>query len=128
MSQSQFKQKSCVRLTNAIFYAYHGVGKAEHKVGARYEVDAEVYFDFTEAGKNDKLSQTVDYERVYSAISQVVTSKKFYLIEAVAKKIADGLITDFSIISSLRVKVRKRNPPIGGVCDYAEADYFVERT
>ncbi|MFN3385766.1 MAG: dihydroneopterin aldolase [Candidatus Thermochlorobacter sp.] len=119
--------RSCVRLKNAIFYAYHGVGEAEHKVGARYEVDAELYFDFSAAGQTDSLRQTVDYEQVYARISKVITSRKFYLIEAVAKKIADELMLDFPILESVHIKVRKRNPPVGGVCDFAEADYFLER-
>ncbi len=119
--------RSCVRLKNAIFYAYHGVGEAEHKVGARYEVDAELYFDFSTAGQTDSLRQTVDYEQVYSKISKVITSRKFYLIEAVAKKIADELMQDFPILEAVHIKVRKRNPPVGGVCDFAEADYFLQR-
>lgn len=120
--------RSCVRLSNAIFYAYHGVGKAEHKVGARYEVDAELYFDFSAAGQTDSLKKTVDYEQVYAKISKVITSRKFYLIEAVAKKIADELMDDFPILDSVHIRVRKRNPPVGGVCDFAEADYFTSRT
>lgn len=119
--------RSCVRLKNAIFYAYHGVGEAEHKVGARYEVDAELYFDFSAAGETDSLRQTVDYEKVYGRISKVITSRKFYLIEAVAKTIADELMRDFPILESVHIRVRKRNPPVGGVCDFAEADYFLER-
>ncbi len=119
--------RSCVRLKNAIFYAYHGVGEAEHKVGARYEVDAELYFDFSVAGQTDSLRQTVDYEQVYGKISKVITSRKFYLIEAVAKKIADELMQDFPILDAVHIKVRKRNPPVGGVCDFAEADYFLQR-
>jgi 7,8-dihydroneopterin aldolase/epimerase/oxygenase len=119
--------KSYVRLMNAIFYAHHGVSKAEHKVGARYEVDAELELDFSDAGKTDKLSRTVDYAEVYAKIRDVITPNKFYLIEAVAERIASELLTDFAALRSVRIRVRKRNPPVGGVCDYAEADYFVER-
>jgi dihydroneopterin aldolase len=124
---SSLKITSKVRLTNSIFYAHHGVSKAEHEVGARYEVDAELEFDFSEAGKTDKLQKTIDYELVYSKIRDVITSRKFYLIETVAKLIADELIDEFEILHSVGIKVRKRNPPVGGVCDYAEADYTVCR-
>ncbi|MGQ9805120.1 MAG: dihydroneopterin aldolase [Chlorobiales bacterium] len=121
------KQQSYVRLMNAVFYAHHGVYQAEHQVGARYEVDAELALDFTEAGATDKLAKTIDYEKVYAKIKEVLTGKKFYLIEAVAKTIADELLQDFEELESVRIRVRKRNPPVGGVCDYAEADYIVER-
>jgi 7,8-dihydroneopterin aldolase/epimerase/oxygenase len=121
------KVTSHVRLMNAIFYAHHGVTKEEHKVGARYEVDAELALDITDAGKSDKLGKTADYEKVYSKIREVITTNKFYLIESVAQRIAQGLLDDFPALMSVRIAVRKRNPPVGGVCDYAEADYQVER-
>jgi dihydroneopterin aldolase len=121
------KVSSSVRLSNAVFYAHHGVSKAEHEVGARYEVDTELFFDFSSAGETDKLQQTIDYEKVYATIHEVITAKKFYLIETVAKKISDQLMRDFSVLNSVRIKVRKRNPPVGGVCDYAEAEYFIQR-
>ncbi|MBC8044637.1 MAG: dihydroneopterin aldolase, partial [Rhizobacter sp.] len=66
-------------------------------------------------------------ERVYARIKDVLTMKKFYLIEAVAKKIGDELLQDFPVLESASIRVRKRNPPVGGVCDYAEADYTAER-
>lgn len=125
--RNSMKQKSYVRLMNAVFYAHHGVYQAEHQVGARYEVDAELAVDFTEAGATDKLAKTIDYEKVYAKIKEALTGKKFYLIEAVAKTIADELLQDFQNLESVRIRVRKRNPPVGGVCDYAEADYVVER-
>jgi 7,8-dihydroneopterin aldolase/epimerase/oxygenase len=121
------RKTSCVRLMNAVFYAHHGVRQVEHEVGARYEVDAELYLDITEAGETDELSKTVDYAVVYTKIREAVTAKKFFLIEAVAKKISDELLADFPNITSISVRVRKKNPPVGGVCDYAEAEYVVDR-
>lgn len=112
---------------NAVFYAHHGVNKVEHEVGARYEVDAELYLDITEAGETDELSKTVDYAVVYAKIREAVTAKKYFLIEAVAKKISDELLADFPNITSICIRVRKKNPPVGGVCDYAEAEYVVDR-
>ena len=117
------KSKGKIRLVNAIFYAHHGVSEAEHKVGARYEVDVELTYNFTEAGSTDSLSKTVDYEKVYKIMKEVITPKKYYLIEKVAKNIADELKKDFADIEEIKVKVRKRNPPVGGVCDYAEVEY-----
>ncbi|MDX2128241.1 MAG: dihydroneopterin aldolase [Chloroherpetonaceae bacterium] len=115
--------KGKIRLVNAIFYAHHGVSEAEHKVGARYEVDVELTYNFTEAGATDSLSKTVDYEKVYKIMKEVITPKKYYLIEKVAKNIAEELKKDFADIEEIKVKVRKRNPPVGGVCDYAEVEY-----
>jgi dihydroneopterin aldolase len=118
---------SCVRLTNIVFYAHHGVLKEEHTVGAKYEVDAELVFDFTDAAQNDDISKTVDYGAVYRKIRDALTHKRYFLIESVAYKIAHGLLDDFPVLDKVSIKVRKRNPPVDGICDYAEADYTIAR-
>ncbi len=120
--------RSCVRLTNIVFYAHHGVLKEEHTVGAKYEVDAELSFDFTDAAQHDDISKTVDYGAVYRKIREALTLKKYFLIEAVAFKIANDLMKDFIVLDEVSIKVRKRNPPVDGICDYAEADYSITRS
>ncbi len=110
-----------------VFYAHHGVLKEEHRVGAKYEVDAELYFEFTEAAKQDDITKTIDYGAVYRKISEALTERKFFLIEAVSYEIANDLLRDFAIIESLTIRVRKRNPPVDGICDYAEAEYSTSR-
>jgi dihydroneopterin aldolase len=118
---------SCVRLINIVFYAHHGVLKEEHTVGAKYEVDAELTFDFTDAAQNDDNTKTVDYGAVYKKIREALTLKKYFLIEAVAYEIANDLLRDFPVLEKVAIKVRKRNPPVDGICDYAEADYATMR-
>ncbi len=118
---------SCVRLVNIVFNSHHGVLKEEHTVGAKYEVDAELSFDFTDAAQKDDITKTVDYGAVYKKIRSVLTLKKYFLIEAVAYQIAHDLLRDFPIIQKAAIKVRKRNPPVDGICDYAEADYTIAR-
>jgi len=118
---------SCVRLTNIVFYAHHGVLKEEHTIGAKYEVDAELSFDFTDAAQNDEITKTVDYGAVYRKIRDTLTLKKYFLIEAVAYNIAHELLQDFLILDRVSIRVRKRNPPVDGICDYAEADYSIAR-
>ncbi len=119
--------KSCVRLVNMVFYAHHGVRKEEHAVGAKYEVDAELSFDFTDAARSDDIMKTVDYGAVYRKIKEALTLKKYFLIEAVAYEIAHDLLRDFSVLDNVAINVRKRNPPVDGICDYAEADYSTSR-
>ncbi len=119
---------SCVRLVNMVFYAHHGVLKEEHTVGAKYEVDAELSFDFTDAALNDDITKTINYGTVYKKIKEALTFKKCFLIEAVAYEIANDLLRDFPLLDKVAINVRKRNPPVDGICDYAEADYSTTRT
>ena len=120
--------RSCVRLVNLTFYAHHGVHREEHFVGAKYEVDAEMHLDYREAARKDDIRNTIDYRFVYEKIRAVLTQKKYYLIEAVAYTIATELLALHHTLEEITVRVRKRNPPIGGVCDYAEAVYTAKKS
>ncbi len=119
--------KGLIRLTNAVFYAHHGVMKEEHRIGGRYEVDIEMELNFEEAAKSDDLSKTVDYERVYEEVRQIITGNTFFLIERLAYLIAHRILEQETTPSSVLVTVRKANPPVGGPCDTAEASYKAVR-
>ena len=112
-----------VKLVNAVFYAHHGVMQEEHRIGGRYEVDVAMTLDFEEAARTDDLIHTVDYERVYQLVQEIVLRNRFYLIEKLAFLIAHEISEAYSNLESVEVTVRKRNPPVGGTADYAEASY-----
>ena len=109
-----------VRLVNAVFYAHHGVMEEEHRIGGRYEVDVALALDITEAAVADDLSKTVDYERVYALVREVVTGNSSYLIERVAWRIGNAVAEAYPAVAAIEVTVRKPNPPVGGPCDRAE--------
>jgi dihydroneopterin aldolase len=58
---------------------------------------------------------------------RLALEQKYYLIEALAYKIADGLLKQFPAINKVIVKIRKNNPPLGGVVDCVEVEYIKER-
>lgn len=119
--------RGTVRLINAVFYAHHGVMKEEHRVGGRFEVDVAMELDVDEAAEHDDLSKTVDYERVYHDVQQIVTQNSFYLIERLALLIARIVLRNNPNVEHVEVTVRKSNPPVGGPCDRAEATYRLGR-
>ncbi|NTU67631.1 MAG: dihydroneopterin aldolase [Chlorobiaceae bacterium] len=119
---------SCIRLVNAQFYAWHGVHQEEQQLGGKYEVDAELRFDFGPAAATDKVTDTVDYSRAYDTIREIVTGQKASLIESLAFRIAKALMERFPSLDGVTVKVRKRNLPLGGLCDFAEAEYLIDRS
>ena len=120
--------RSCVRLVNAVFYARHGVHEEERQLGGRYEVDAELVFDSTEAATTDDLSKTIDYSRAYAIISEAMTAgEPSALIETLAARVAARLIEELVIAEKVTVRVRKRVVPLGGLCDYAEGEHTIEK-
>ena len=117
-----------IRIKNATFYGYHGVSSEEQNVGGKFEADVDIYTDFSQAAFEDNLRKTVDYYEVFSFVSKLALNKKYYLIEALATEIANELLKKYSGISKVAVRVRKNNPPLGGVADCVEAEVVKERS
>ena len=111
-----------IRIKKATFYGYHGVLSEEQSVGGKFEADVDIYTDFSEAAMKDSLKQTIDYDAVYKFIYKMALEQKYYLIEALASKIADELLRNFNKIQKVNVRVRKNNPPLGGVVDCVEVE------
>jgi 7,8-dihydroneopterin aldolase/epimerase/oxygenase len=116
-----------IKIKKATFYGYHGVRSEEQSVGGKFEADVDIYTDFSAAAQNDSLSETIDYHKVYSFMYHLALEQKYYLIESLAVKIADQLLIKFTAIQKVAVRVRKNNPPLGGVVDCVEVEVIKER-
>jgi len=119
--------QNIIRIKGATFYGYHGVMSEEQSVGGKFEADVDMYTNFSEAAKKDSLQQTIDYQKVYKVLYHLALEHKYYLIEAVANKIAEELLITFTAIEKIAVRVRKNNPPLGGVVDCVEVEVIRER-
>jgi len=114
--------KNIIRINKATFYAYHGVFRSEQNIGGKFEADIEIHTDFLNAAKSDSLKKTIDYESVYKVIYELAMTQKFYLIETLASAIVKTIYDRFLNIEKIIVRVRKNNPPIGGVVDSVEVE------
>lgn len=120
--------KNIIRIKKATFYGYHGVLSEEQSVGGKFEADVDIYTDFSEAAKKDSLKQAIDYNAVYKFLYKMALEQKYYLIEALASRIADELLRNFARIQKVNVRVRKNNPPLGGVVDCVEVEVEKEHS
>ena len=96
------------------FYGYHGVFPEENKLGQRFVVDLSVSLDLTRAGQTDQLEYSVNYGELYSVCQKIVEGEPAKLVETVAERIAGKVLTDFSLVSEVTVKLIKPDPPIPG--------------
>ena len=112
-----------IRLHNAKFYAHHGVLDVERSNGGLFEIDSELTCDVSVAETEDNLKKTLDYEKLYTFIKDIVSSKKFFLIESLASRISNKIIENFPMVQKVTIKVRKPSPPVGGVMDHVEVEH-----
>ncbi|MFH6984803.1 dihydroneopterin aldolase [Marinoscillum sp. 108] len=107
-----------VSLEGMEFYARHGYYEEERKIGNKYSVDVQLEVDFAEAASEDKLEGTVNYEKVYEVVAEVMSIDAM-LLEHLAGKMIRKLKEAFPKVSKVQVKVSKYNPPIKGLCHRA---------
>jgi dihydroneopterin aldolase len=120
--------KDVIRLTNAVFYAYHGVLSDEQTLGGKFEVDAELHGNLQRGAVSDNLKDTVDYEKVYDCIRMSVLGRKYFLLEALAGAIIEGILRRFKKVDSVTVRVRKPSAPVKGVIDTVEVEMTRSRS
>ncbi|MFB3171231.1 dihydroneopterin aldolase [Neobacillus sp. 179-C4.2 HS] len=96
------------------FYGYHGVFPEETKLGQRFVVDLMVLVDLKKAGQTDELEYSVNYGELFQVCKEIVEGKPYKLVEAVAEKIAETVLGQFTLVSEVTIKVIKPDPPIPG--------------
>lgn len=116
-----------IRIKNASFYAYHGALQEERVIGGKFDVDVDMYFDFSDAAETDDLAKTINYDSVYKFIHEIIHSKKYDLIETIATVISDKILEKYLQLEKIAVRVRKNSVPVGGLIECVEAEVIKER-
>jgi dihydroneopterin aldolase len=91
-----------------------GVLPEEQERPQPLEVDVDIEADLTAAGMSDDLDDTVDYGAVCELVERVVTTETFALIERLAERIAELILTDDRVLA-VTVAVRKTRPPVAQI-------------
>jgi dihydroneopterin aldolase len=106
------QKKVWIGLEGMEFYAYHGVYEEERKIGGKYIVDVLVYTNAVDAELHDDLNGTVNYEQIYKVVEQNM-QQPVKLIERLVRKIMDDIRLFVVKEDTIRIKIRKLNPPLG---------------
>ncbi len=115
-----------IGLEKMSFYGYHGAYVEENKLGNRYEVGVEMEAVLDPEVENDRLSATVNYETIYRVVAETM-AEKHRLLERLAMRIGAKILAAAQEVESVKVRVAKTNPPVGGVCEKAYAEYVSRR-
>ena len=109
---------SRLELTGMRFYAYHGCLESERLMGTEYRVDFACELDTLRAEQTDDLADALDYSLVYAVVEKQMAVPS-NLIENVAGRIADALRQEIPFLEHFELTVSKKNPPVGGECQWA---------
>ncbi|MCD8031947.1 MAG: dihydroneopterin aldolase [Bacteroides sp.] len=105
-------QKSHILLEDLRFYAYHGVSPQEQQIGNEYSVYLELGMDLSKAAESDTLADTVSYAEVAETVKKEMDIPSL-LLEHVCGRIVKHLFQHFPLLQEIRIKLYKRNPPMG---------------
>ena len=89
----------------------HGVLAEERARAQPFEVDLDVELDLAGAAASDDLADTLDYGAVTDMVTRLVATDSFRLLEALAGRIAEAVLTD-PRVAAVTVVVRKLRPPV----------------
>jgi len=114
-------------ISNAIFYGYHGVAKAEKYLGGRYQVDIELWYDAESAVTTDDIGYAINYQNVLFEVSDLMQNEHYNLIETLANEILLTIMNKFEQIKKTRIKLRKLNAPVNHYIDFIEVEQTFDR-
>src|SRR5262245_24631720 len=106
----------CIVITGLRELGVHGVLPEEQSRPQPFEIDLELRVDMSLAGTSDDLDDTVDYSAVCEAVSRVVSSEKYRLLERLATRIAEVCCAD-PRVTGVVVNLRKLRPPVRAMLD-----------
>ena len=105
-----------IYLKNIKIYAYHGCMEEEKKIGSDYLVNLIVHADLSLSCESDELKDTVDYVALLDIVKSQMKMRA-NLLENVADRVVNKIISKFPSVRKAVVKISKLNPPINGNID-----------
>ena len=107
-------------------YAYHGHYSEEQHIGGKYFINLEIETALEKACKSDRLEDTFNYQVAYNLVIEEM-QKKSALLENVASRITDRLFLASLLVKSVKIKISKMNPPLGGTVKSVCVELFQKR-
>lgn len=110
--------KTYIQLDNAVFYAHHGVMEQEKVVGNEFVVNLKIKIDLSRAIETDNLEHTISYADLLHLVKEEMDIPS-QLLEHVAGRIVKRIKSSYPQIEKVKLKLSKRNPPMGGQTESA---------
>lgn len=100
-----------ITLTGVRARGFHGVYPDERRDGQEFVVDATLHLSLRRAAETDDVADTVHYGELAERIVALVEGEPVDLLETLAQRIADDVLTDLRV-GSVVITVHKPQAPI----------------
>jgi len=97
---------------NLEVFANHGVFEEEKKLGQKFVVSLEVWFEIGAGAQRDKLESTINYAELCGRVGDFLTSRSYDLIEAAAAELCEQMLMEYPLAKRLKVCLKKPWAPI----------------
>lgn len=84
-----------------------GIYDAERTTRQSLLVNVELDYDFAAAAASDAIGDTVDYDDVARAVTELAERRAFHLIETMAEETAAMLLARLPVLRRVRLEIRK---------------------
>ena len=111
--------ESYICLHEVRFYAFHGVMPQERRVGGEFLVSVKVGYPLEKAMSSDDVADTLNYAELYELVKKEMMQPSS-LLEHVMGRIVEAIEKAFPKVTSVEVKIKKVNPPMGSDSNGAE--------
>ncbi|KDA05397.1 diguanylate cyclase [Microbacterium sp. CH12i] len=113
-----------IQLTGLTVFGRHGVFDHERENGQEFVIDVRLHIALADAAASDDVADTVHYGELAEKVAAVVAGEPVNLIETLAVRIADVVLTD-ERVQLTSVTVHKPHAPIS--LSFADVSVTVHR-
>ena len=103
-----------IELRGLELLVFCGVLDEEQARRQPFTFDIDIYLDMTGAVDGDDLDQTVNYGATIELISSTLEAERFLLLERMASRVADLVLSDPNA-ASVTIVARKVRPPVPSI-------------
>lgn len=102
-----------ITITGIHGYGHHGLFENERSNGQDFYVDLILNLDLSQAAQSDAIEDTVNYAEITELTHQEITADPVNLIEKLAYRIAERILSSHPKVKAITVTVHKPQAPVG---------------